>query len=457
MSRSFYGLHVDRCLFCGKKESWFGSGRMKRRDLECMVGYVKSVENEICLDQGIYALCGLSPKELGYLPRPAKLLNRLAGRRALVRAVASVVRMLWRYGGAVLFFVREWRVLAAHLRRAPAGAGGEVAEVAFCSGNRSVEVIRAALPGRPLGWLTLPWAPVDTGKVSGPIIDVFSLLDKNDLRRAFWLSVRAVAVLSRRPRLRDWVLQSYTAMRWFCVYLALEKGGFEHLVTADHFDRWALLVDGLMSRKRVRARGVKSSDMQLTLVQHGDVRALDQPASSESRLPFVLRYKLNAVTRLYVFDEHSRLVFENDILASRCRVRGVEVQRYAPLIDLVSLPAEHKVKVLFVGHPICESIQIEVFKCMVEAFKVSVYYKPHPTAGMSALARSQGWTVIEDKRIFPAVDLIVSYPSTLVQEYAGQGVGAVMHPLHGQEGAGAGIFADLQSKLTLLGCERIQP
>jgi hypothetical protein len=158
-----------------------------------------------------------------------------------------------------------------------------------------------------------------------------------------------------------------------------------------------------------------------------------------------------------VFDEHSRLVFENDILSSRCLARGVEVQRYSPLIDLVCLPAEYKVKVLFVGHPICEAIQIEVFKRMVDTFKVSVYYKPHPTAGMSALARGQGWTVIEDKRIFPTVDLIVSYPSTLVQEYAGQGVSAVMHPLQSQEEGGAGVFADLQSKLTLLGCERIQP
>lgn len=430
---------------------------MKRRDLECMVVYMKSVENEICLDQGIYALCGLSAKDLGYLPRPAKLLNRLAGRQGLVRMVAGVVRMLWRNGAAMLFFAREWLMLSAHVRRLATVEVAEAREAAFCSGNRSVEVIRAALPGRGLAWLTLPWAPVEAGKVQGPVVDVFALLDSNDLRRAFCLSVRAVAVLARRPRTRDWVLQSYTAMRWFCVYLALEKAGFDHLLTADHFDRWALLVDGLVSRQRVRGRGAKALEVQLTLVQHGDVRSLDQPASSQSRLPFVLRYKLNAVTQLYVFDDHSRQVFENDILSRRCLARGVEIQRYSPSIDLVSLPAEHKVKVLFVGHPICESIQIELFKCLMEAFEVTVYYKPHPTAGMSALARSQGWTVIDDKRIFPAVDLIVSYPSTLVQEYAGQGIGAVMHPLQSQEEGGAGIFADLQSKLTLLGCERIQP
>jgi hypothetical protein len=246
---------------------------MKRRDLECVVGYMKSVENEICLDQGIYALCGLSAKDLGYLPRPAKLLSRLAGRQALVRVAAGVVRMLWRNGAAMLFFAREWLMLGAHVRRLAPADLGEAREAALCSGNRSVEVIRAALPGRRLTWLTLPWAAVEAGKVEGPVVDVFSLLDSNDLRRAFWLSVRAVAILARRRRTRDWVLQSYTAMRWFCVYLALEKVGFVHLVTADHFDRWALLVDGLMSRKRVHGRGAKASEMQLTLVQHGDVRA----------------------------------------------------------------------------------------------------------------------------------------------------------------------------------------
>lgn len=423
---------------------------MNRRDLERIVGYVKSVENEICLDENIYRLSGVTPESLGYLPRPAKVLNRAIGRQRIVRCLAGVARLLWSSGGALMFFWREWRMFRAHLRRV--GVQAQLAsDITVCSGQRTVEVVSVALKECQGTWLTFPWASLEQA-TQGRAVDVFSLLDRRDLFHAFRLSVRAARVLAHRPGTRHWLLQGYTAYRWFCVYLALEKAPFDHLVTADHFDRWAVLVDAVVARKRLRAR----RPIRLTLVQHGNVRALNQAPAEEGRLAFSLRHKLRAVSQLFVFDWNSRQIFENDILSARCSER-VDIHLYAPEISLVSLPAEYGMKILFVGHPICESIQIELFRNMAKQFNVTAYYKPHPTGGMSHQARSVGWTVIDDKKLFPQVDLLVSYPSTLVQEYAAQGVGAVVHSLQHEAGAAAGIFSRLQSELTLLACERIQP
>lgn len=58
------------------------------------------------------------------------------------------------------------------------------------------------------------------------------------------------------------------------------------------------------------------------------------------------------------------------------------------------------------------------------------YYKPHPTAPMSASMKQVGWEIIEDVSTFPLVDLLIAYPSTLVVEYEGLGIPAAVHPMN---------------------------
>ena len=52
------------------------------------------------------------------------------------------------------------------------------------------------------------------------------------------------------------------------------------------------------------------------------------------------------------------------------------------------------------------------------------------TAGSEIL--NKNWTFIQEKNYFPAVDLLISYPSTLVTEYSNNGVAAVIHNVNAE-------------------------
>jgi hypothetical protein len=60
---------------------------------------------------------------------------------------------------------------------------------------------------------------------------------------------------------------------------------------------------------------------------------------------------------------------------------------------------------------------------------VQAFYKPHPTTGAGRQVAELRWTVIQGRTVFPRVDLIVSYPSTMVAEYASHAVPAVVHSM----------------------------
>lgn len=88
----------------------------------------------------------------------------------------------------------------------------------------------------------------------------------------------------------------------------------------------------------------------------------------------------------------------------------------------------HSLRLLFVGHPICETLHVHIVEALGEG--ISSYYKPHPANPSSARVNSASWTVIHDKTVFPEVDLLISYPSTLVKEYEGMNIPAIIHPLN---------------------------
>src|SRR5690606_32729283 len=97
------------------------------------------------------------------------------------------------------------------------------------------DVIKTAAVIREPAWcLTMPWAPLQR-RAEVKEIDVFSMLNVRDLISSYSLSLKATRALARRNGTSNWVLQSYTALRWFAVWKALEKldGSF---VIAEHFD-----------------------------------------------------------------------------------------------------------------------------------------------------------------------------------------------------------------------------
>ncbi|MCD5987018.1 hypothetical protein KDX30_03780 [Pseudomonas sp. CDFA 553] len=422
---------------------------VSKLQLRYMAEYLLATQNEIAVDINLYTLCGVKPCEFGYAPRPSRLL-RFSAKKALLRHCVSGFRFFWGKGGAWLFFCLEWFRFSLMLRKADAVHLDVGQEFALGFSSRAMDLINPKSVGKELCWITFPWVPARLeGKKS---FSFLSLLTPKDLLTALLLSTKSVRKLSVRSRTTDWSLQGYTAYRWFAVRLALEKLRARRLYTADHYDRWALLADGVMSSRNKVSTGIESV-CGLVVLQHGLLASLDGGDISQE-LPFKLASKLRSVTQLYVFDNDARNIFKSSILSPLSPLKDKCIKLYQPLIDIVQVDGARKVNVLFVGHPFCEELHINIYKAVTACFDVGFYYKPHPANPCSDQVREQDWRIVEDKSIFPSVDFVISYPSTLVGEYAAVGISAVVHPLNQKNEQYNILTSTIKDKLESLACEK---
>ncbi len=381
-----------------------------------LADYLAATRNEIVVDEHLLALSNLRAQSAGHIPRAARWVPIAKRFPHGVRLLAALVVLAWRLGGGALFlfadFLPRWR-------QAPAASRTALPSPAYVLGlsSRVSDVVRPELlSDLPETWITMPWAPMARLPAGVRAIDVFSLLSRDDLRQALVDALVASRHLGSRARIARWALQSYTAFKWFAVRAAIDRLEGE-LVMAEHFDRWAVLVD----------RSVRSRRRRLTLIQHGAVAGLDGGGQSEYGLPR-LPTKLQCVSRLFVYGDADEAVFRRAILGAAVERNGLEVQHFKPSITMQPRSTQG-VALLFIGHPLCEPLQEAIFAELRKRIAVDAFYKPHPLAPMSASMKTVGWHLITEADHFPAVDLVISYPSTLVVEYGAVGVPAVVHPL----------------------------
>lgn len=397
-----------------------------------IVDYVAATKNEILVDERLFSLLGTTPEVLGYLPRIPKWIGW--GRRfpRLTRTMSHLIRFAWLCGGAVFLFSLNFVAAWARAPRAPRprlnmSAGSESYILALS--DRVEDIMgRSPFAEDPLfadaTWVCVPWVPMQS-RPQRNHVDALSLLTRGDLFQAFIKSVTAVYVLWRHKHTSRWVLQSYTAFRWFVVRSALEKlDGV--LITCEHYDRWAILVDSTVGA-RTRRHGGSGSGVEMILVQHGYMGGLGKDHEESLQLP--IHRRLRAVSRMYLYDAAAKKFFMDAVVSRGRTRRGIATTFFRPQIELTAMPAEKLVKILFVGHPLCEELHLSIINKLVQHARFAAYYKPHPKAAMSGKATAQEWTVINDPACFPAVDFLVSYPSTLVTEYEATGIPAQTHPL----------------------------
>ncbi len=393
-----------------------------------IVDYLQATDNEILLDQNDYRFLNLSPDSCGYLPRPTKWVGRIAPRFWISRLAWCIGNLVWRCGGAAAFHWKQFLQYRAYASALPRGdaTAASCRQFALAFSTRATEVINThSVPDFSACWVTFPWASVNL-PADARRVDAFSLLSAEDLRRAWRHAAASSRILSRRARTRKWGLLSYTAFRWFAVRAALDKldGAF---FMAEHYDRWAILADGL-ARQRIR-QGCKAP---LALIQHGRVEGMSGGAQQQTpQFHLTLRRRLKAVSALYVYDQPSEQIFRESILSAGCLARGVTVRHFRPQVTLQDhlALAQDSVGVLFVGHPACETLHARLFDALRQHYPLTAFYKPHPLMPMSAEMAERGWIVITEKNYFPRVSFLISYPSTLVVEYAAAGIPAAVHPI----------------------------
>lgn len=389
--------------------------------------YLQAVENEICNDVRAYQLNLEKPEDFNYLPRPGKWLSRTKKNKKMIFLIGTLLRQIWIFGGALCYFSFEFVFnFKAFLRFS--NRRTEVLkfdEYALGFSARALEIINTSSIGRtPKSWIVLPWTGIPTDEKLN-VFSLYSILSPSDFFKAWLLSIQSIYILYKSTTTRPSLLQGYTAYRWFLTRLGLAHLEQGHFLTSEHFDRWTILIDAVVRNLRINDK----VDSTVSLVQHGVLGSLTSAADQQPEVvPFEVKNKLTEVRHLYVYDELSAKIFQQSILHSEC---SAQVHFFKPQIVLQeTLKKKGQLRILFVGHPICEDLHIFIFSQLLKSHSIRAFYKPHPTSAPRREIGDLDWELISDKSYFPAVDLLISYPSTLVTEYSNKNIPAVQHPIN---------------------------
>ncbi len=393
---------------------------------QMLVDYLDATDNEIAVDQMLFGMAHTSPERVGYFPRVSRWVGKAKTHPFLATLVWRVLWISWLCGGAIVFFLFDFLRLAISLKNSKELLLEEIALMdgaVLALSTRVCDVITPAIfSGLPKAWVTLPWAPQHSLPLGAKEFALMTLVNWRDLLEAYRNAVYATYMMAKNSERLNWALQSYTAFRWFLVRRVVDRIAGT-LVMSEHFDRWAVLVD-----RSVQLACKKSLSKRLVLIQHGALVGLGGRNQVDNFISLPAR--LTSVQELHVYSRQEEEVFRATVFAQNDPTYPLVVHYFKPVIALQGSVKSVTPRVLFVGHPLCENFHISVYRTLHELLDMEAFYKPHPKAPMSVDMAKVGWKVIDNVSQFPRVELLISYPSTLVVEYEGHGVNASIHPLN---------------------------
>ena len=396
-----------------------------------LVDLLGATRNEIAIDEMFLSVGAMSAEDVGYFPRVPRWINLATKYKLRTKLLWRCCRWIWLGGGNIVYFAIElvrYALIRSSKRKRSSISLTEPDGFVLALSTRVGDILELdKFDNMPNVWITMPWAPLLKLPGNAMRLNVLDLLSSEEFLVAFCLAIRFTYILNGRKTQSKWSLQSYTAFRWCLVRLAVDKLSGP-LVMAEHFDRWAVLVDGSVS-KNFEETSARCNNRVLTLVQHGALGGL-APAEGGRNNLLKLPRRLKVVSNLYVYNSSEEQHFRDLVLSHANDVINPIVSFFKPTIRLVGDMDCDKYRVLFVGHPLCETVHMEIYRNMKQRGGFEAYYKPHPLMPMSASLLEVGWIVILEPAEFPVVDFLISYPSTLVIEYENSGIPSAVHPLN---------------------------
>lgn len=356
------------------------------------------------------------------IPRPAKWIKneKLKGS---FKKCSRLISAAWRYIFAYFYFLLKF---ISYIIKAKKRVPPEVRNLLFSPASRSVAVFNAALVDpEDKHCLSVPWADVSKELEPSGFIEIklLNVVSKVDVCKALLLACKAHLKLSRDKNI---AIQTYTGVDWFLVYIAISNIKPTNIFTAEHHDRWAVLLDFI-----AKNHGTDSGAF-FTIVQHGlehestYFKMRGTRYGKKSGLP----YKLANVDRLYAYDQDQHQIIIKNIITPQA---NLIVNYFRKKLLLSNISQTTTKRILFVGHPFCYDLQVYLYENICAHLDLEIYYKPHPTTGVFSEMRNVGWLVIEDRGIFPEVDYLISYPSTLAIEYKDLNTPLFTHALTEEE------------------------
>jgi hypothetical protein len=207
---------------------------------------------------------------------------------------------------------------------------------------------------------------------------------------------------SKRSNLKN--IQSYTCLKWVVVYLTLSKlKNVEEIWFGNHYDRWAVLFDLLPIKTKV-------------IVQHGveDGKISTYPLKTISKIYFISKDEIKFFKKLCVSN------FEYEFLNST--------------LILTKLGSENTLNALIIGNvAVYSALEEKIISALNMNARISLIVKPHPIFEFffyEKLLTLYNFIFIRDKNIFPDVDIVISYNSTLAVEYSQMGKTVLYYENH---------------------------
>lgn len=422
---------------------------MNTREIED--GFLSAALNQYAFDEIFYSYFGRSLDEFNGMPRPSKWINRSLFSIQVLRRISVVLRLFWSYLFAYLFFLFRaciYLVKKRSIGHTECDRSGNAVAMAIC--DRSFDVMKQAIPGpeRKL-WLEPPQGGVSKGLRGNEdgFINCLSVVTSCQILYALIIA-GVVHNAVRRNNNRNLIMQSYAALDWIIMLIAIEKISPQKIITAEHHDRWAVLADCYCSIKH-RAGSITD----LVLVQHGKEHEQTYFEMRNGGKYKGLPYKLKYVSEAYLYNSQQLRIFEEDILDSDRNSGGaLRVNFYRFRLNTFETGCSGIV-VLFVGNPSCEQLQVQLYRKISDRLGYHFFYKPHPTA-KNRRAVNPGWFVVDGDSKFPRADLLISYPSTLVDEYREIGVDSFVHPLRADECDQESLAIELSKVLDSIGLNK---
>lgn len=386
-----------------------------------------AVSNDTVVGQYMISLSGSS--FIYNLPGVSRVSSYNVNARVL-NFFISVLYYIWPYvlmPAIVLLFFIKFVFLIFKFKRLDLNLS--TGSIAFASGYTTLNVIKKVV-GDDCFVLHRPGKKFSDEEERH--FDCLEFLSVMDVLYVAYLSIVYTFTFSRDNRFSGLRFYSIHFFELLLVVKAFENIGYiEKLYTGDHFNRWAVLLDLISSDKNKVGF--------FSVVQHGGLK------NFEGCFPLDLPVRLSSVDCLYCFDVDSYSIFKESII-DKCKEFSVSYFKNA--IFLSDVPSFDGVVILIVGNSLCYDFHVSIFKSIFSSSDKSlkVFYKPHPTQIMSHY-ESEGWEVIMEPKFFPKVDLVISYPSTLVDQYKEHGIPVLTHDISERFNIDCRVFHDVRSFL----------
>ncbi len=220
-------------------------------------------------------------------------------------------------------------------------------------------------------------------------------------------SIIAFVVFDRQLK-----LYNFLYFNWLVQLELFKNISYENFHSFDHYCKYAILADSQIYFKN-------RDSVKYFLHQHGKIDSND--------IEFSLPNKLKNISRLVLFDNNYSLIFfKKNVIDKCCHDYDIIVQNnfFVPVKNF----NEKRFKVFIIGNLACYQLHKRLIKSLETNSNFIVYYKPHPN-NLVYMNNFKNCINIFDVQYFPHADVVVSYDSTLLDEYKNLGYFIINHNL----------------------------